>query len=640
MASIEELRNARLVKINKLKDIGMNPYPGSVIRDFSVSEVKEKFEELSANELKQISIAGRVMVVRGQGSILFVVLQDSTGKFQAVLKKDELDEKVFNLFIDTVDNGDFITVSGTLFVTQRGEQSILIKDWKMATKALLPLPDKWHGLQDIEETYRKRYLDMIMDKEVSDRFIVRAKIIKAIREFFDDKNFIEVETPILQNQAGGAMAETFNTHLNDYDMDMVLRISLELEHKIIMAGGFERIYEIGKNFRNEGSDPTHMQEFSMIEWYAAYESLDTNIRWTEELIKEIALKVIGKTSFVVYDNEGKSVEVDLDGVWTKVTFASLLKENAGIDLEKISEEDLRKEAIKWGVKVPEVNKLGRGNLLDKIYKKSCREKIINPTFVTNFPGDLKPLAQQNSDGTAQVCQLIIAGAEITNQYAELVDPIKQRELLVSQSEAKGKGDEEAMEVDERFLEAMEHGMPPMTGFGMGIDRLVAILTEQKNLRDTVFFPIMKPREDNKESKKKETMIAVAVLNTGINLLPWQELNTVAHLNAAFGARVGKNLFYQDTIESKDNQKIKLNIKNAIMIKKINSSDKLKSIALNAKESELEVDEFTREMIETTNDKKVIEITSSKNFKDIEYLGVLIYGPKDKVDKITSDLEIY
>lgn len=495
MASIEELRNARIKKIELLKDAGMNPYASFVCRDYSIKEVKNYFDKLVSTSIeKNISIAGRVMIVRGAGGILFVVLQDGDERFQAVLKKDELDEKVFNLFVDTIDNGDFISVTGSLFVTQRGEQSILIKDWQMATKSILPLPDKWHGLQDIEETYRKRYLDILMDKEVYNRFVTRSKIIKAIREFLDKKNFLEIETPILQNQAGGAMAKTFDTHHNDYDMPMVLRIALELEHKMLMVGGYERVYEIGKTFRNEGSDPTHLQEFTMLEWYAAYETLDTNMKWTEELLKSLALDVVGKTVFKVYDNDGNFVDVDLDTEWQRITFKELLIKDAGIDIETIGLEEARKEALKWGVKEEEVKRLGRGNLLDKIYKKCSRDKIINPTFVTDFPGDLKPLAQQNENGTSKVCQLIIAGAEITNQYAELVDPNIQRELLVSQSKAKKGGDEEAMEVSESFITAMEHGMPPMTGFGMGIDRLVAILTEQKNIRDVIFFPIMKPRE--------------------------------------------------------------------------------------------------------------------------------------------------
>ena len=495
MASIEELRDARLTKINKLKEAGMNPYPSFVSRDYSIKEVKNSFDKLATpSEKNNISIAGRVMVVRGQGSILFIVLQDGDERFQAVLKKDELEEKVFNLFVDTIDNGDFISVTGSLFVTQRGEQSILIKDWQMATKALLPLPDKWHGLQDVEETYRKRYLDILMDKEVYNRFIIRAKVIKYIRNYFDNKNFLEVETPILQREAGGAMAKTFNTHHNDYDIDMVLRIALELEHKMLMVGGYERVYEIGKNFRNEGSDPTHLQEFTMLEWYAAYETLDTNMKWTEEMIKGIAKDLVGKTVFKVYDNDGNAVDVNLDMDWTRITFGELLMKDANINIETITLEDARTEALKWGVKIDEVKKLGRGNLLDKIYKKCSRNKIINPTFITDFPGDLKPLAQQNENGTSKVCQLIIAGAEITNQYAELVDPSIQRELLMAQSKAKKGGDEEAMEISEGFITAMEHGMPPMTGFGMGIDRLVAILTEQKNLRDVIFFPIMKPKE--------------------------------------------------------------------------------------------------------------------------------------------------
>jgi lysyl-tRNA synthetase class 2 len=289
------------------------------------------------------------------------------------------------------------------------------------------------------------------------------------------------------------MAKTFSTHHNDYDMDMVLRISLELEHKMLMVGGYERVYEIGKNFRNEGSDPTHLQEFTMMEWYAAYQTLETNMKWTEELIKSIATELMGKNIFKVYDNNGDGVDVDLCQEWPRITFGELLKKDAGIDIEGITLEQVRVEAIKWGVKDEDVKKLGKGNLLDKIYKKSSRDKIINPTFVIDYPGDLKPLAQQNENGTAKVCQLIIAGAEITNSYAELVNPIIQRELLISQSKAKEGGDEEAMVVNEGFLTAMEHGMPPMTGFGMGIDRLVTIFTEQKNLRDVIFFPTMRPR---------------------------------------------------------------------------------------------------------------------------------------------------
>lgn len=493
MASIEELRNARLQKIEKLKESGMLPHPISVSRSHSIYFIKNNFEELESSK-KEVSLAGRVIITRGQGFILFVVIQEGMDRFQLVLKKDEIEENAFNLFVDTVDNGDFISATGQLFTTSRGEKSLLIKSWQMASKALLPLPDKWHGLQDIEEIYRKRYLDLIMDSETHNRFILRSKIIQYIRKFFDKKDFLEVETPILQNQAGGAMAKVFKTHHNDYDIDMVLRISLELEHKLIMAGGYKGVYEIGKAFRNEGSDPTHMQEFTLMEWYSAYDTLETNMKWTEELIKGIAKDLFSKTNFVVYDNDGNGISVDLGNDWPRVTFESLLKENASIDIKNISLNELKEEALKWGVKKEEVDKLGRGNLLDKIYKKCARGKIINPTFVMDFPGDLKPLAEQNEDGTARVCQLIIAGAEITNQYAELVDPIKQRELLISQAKAKEKGDEEAMEVDERFLEAMEHGMPPMTGFGMGIDRLVAILTEQKNLRDVVFFPVMKPKE--------------------------------------------------------------------------------------------------------------------------------------------------
>ena len=496
MASIEELRSVRLEKISLLRNAGMDPYPSSVPRTHTILGVKNSFASLTIeSESKNISIAGRVIVIRGQGSILFVVLQDGDARLQAVLKKEDIDEASFNLFTSTVDNGDFISVTGPLFTTQRGEQSILIKSWVMASKALLPLPDKFHGLQDIEETYRKRYLDLVMNHEVYNRFITRSKIISAIKEFLNAKGFLEIETPILQNQAGGAMAKVFDTHHNDFDIPMVLRIAVELDHKILMSAGYERIYEIGKMFRNEGSDPTHIQEFTMLEWYAAYQTLETNIAWTEELIRSLAQDVIGKSVYTVYDKEGNQTEVNFSGAWPKVSFKDLVREHAGIDVTTITVEDARVEACKWGMSEEEASRTSRGNLLDHIYKKSARGKIIHPTFVMDFPGDLKPLAQQNEDGTARVAQLIIAGAEITNQYAELVDPVIQRALLTAQAHAKKGGDEETMDIDDRFLTAMEHGMPPMTGFGMGLDRLVAILTEQKNLRDVIFFPIMKPKNN-------------------------------------------------------------------------------------------------------------------------------------------------
>ncbi len=495
MSTLRELRNVRLKKIELLKEAGMEAYPVSVPFDYSVSEVKNKFSELKDSlGDKDVSTAGRVMIIRGQGSILFVVLQSGGSRFQAVLKKEEISNDLFDLFKNCVDCGDYIGVTGSIFVTARGEESILIKDWIMGSKALLPMPDKWCGLQDQEEIRRKKYLDILTNEETYERFEVRFKVIQAIRKYLDDKGFMEIETPILQNQAGGAMARVFETHHNDYDMPMVLRIALELDHKKVMVGGYERVYEIGKNFRNEGSDPTHLQEFTMIEWYAAYQTLETSMMWTEELIRSLAENIMQKNVFSVYNREGKEVKVDFSGAWPRISFADLLKENANINIKTISLEEAREEAIKWGMKKEEAEKTGRGNLLDFIYKKSSRPKIINPTFVIDFPGELKPLAQQDEENkTARVAQLIIGGAEITNQYAELVNPLVQRDLLTVQAKAKEEGDEEAMEIDEDFLTAMEHGMPPMTGFGMGIDRLVAILTEQKNLRDVIFFPITQPK---------------------------------------------------------------------------------------------------------------------------------------------------
>lgn len=491
MASLQELRAIRLEKIEKIEAAGMSAFPTEITRDLNLAEVNKSFEELLGQEK---TLAGRVTAIRGAGAIMFIAFTDGTGEFQAVLKKDETPEELMDLFKNVVDMGDFIQFTGEFFVTKRGANSLLVKSWQMAGKTLLPMPDKHAGLQDKDEIYRKRYLDLMSNEDSFKRFKLRSDVIKAIRNYFDTKDFMEIETPILQNQAGGAMARTFNTFHNDLQMDMVLRISLELEHKMLMAGGYSRIYEIGKNFRNEGSDPTHIQEFTMMEWYAAYETLEQNMDWTEGLLKHLAKDIVGETEFTVYDDNGNETKVDFAGEWKRVRFPDLLKENANLDIETASRDEVEAKACEWGMDAEEISKTGTANLLDFIYKKSSRNKIVHPTFVMDYPGDLKPLAQQNDDGTAKVTQLIIAGAEITNQYAELVNPLRQRELLEAQSAAKEAGDDEAMDIDERFITAMEHGMPPMTGFGMGIDRLMAIFTNQKNIRDVIFFPIMREKE--------------------------------------------------------------------------------------------------------------------------------------------------
>jgi lysyl-tRNA synthetase class 2 len=495
MSREDEIRKLRIGKIERLKNVGIEAYvdPGSVKQDLTLKEANDSFEKLERDNNEK-TIVGRILVKRGAGKIAFAKITDGTDMFQVVLKIDLLEKEKMRIFEKLFDMGDFAEFTGTFFTTERGQKSLLVKSFRMLTKSLLPLPEKWHGLQDKEEKYRKRYLDVISDESAFNRFKLRAQIIKEIRSILDNEGFLEVETPILQNQASGAMAKTFNTHHNDFDADMVLRISLEAEHKMIMAGGYPSVYEIGKAFRNEGSDPTHMQEFTMIEWYKAYKGLDYNMELTERMLKAIAEKVIGKTKFSIENYAGEITEIDFGKKWDVLEFNDLLKEYASIDPENVSLDELKAKAIELGENEHDANKMLRGNLLDSIWKKSARRKIVNPTWVIHYPGILKPLAIQNEDGTAEVAQPVIAGFELSNHYAELVNPLKQRELLDAQVKAKASGDEEAMDMNNEFIEAMEYGMPPMTGTGIGIDRLVGIFTEQSNLRDTIFFPIMKNKD--------------------------------------------------------------------------------------------------------------------------------------------------
>ncbi len=631
MASLEELRSVRLEKLKLLKDFGMNAYPAKTDMDFTISDIVKDFVDLKEKN-KEVKIVGRIMSIRGQGAIIFVSLFDGTGKFQAVFKKDEIEESLFNLFTDAIDMGDFIQVAGTLFTTERGQDSILVNSWTVLTKSLAPIPSEHFGIEDPDERFRKRYLDILLNGELREVFEKKAKFWEATRDFLKNRNFLEVETPTLEVTTGGAEARPFITHHNDYDMPVYLRISVgELWQKRLMASGMPRTFEIGRVYRNEGSSPEHLQEFTNMEFYASYMDYREGMKLTEEMLKEVAFKTFGTYEFTI-----KDFEVNLNVEWPVIEYVPYVLEKTGINVLETSEDEMKKKLDELGVSYEGEN---RERLMDTLWKY-CRKQIGGPTWLIHHPKLVSPLAKACVDDNRIVerCQLILGGAEVFNGFSELNDPIDQRERFEVQKKLIDAGDDEAMMPDWEFVEMQEYGMPPAFGFAYG-DRLFAFLVN-KPIRETQLFPLMKPKEIV-ASKKKETMVAIAVVNTGVGLVKWQEMNTVAHLTAAFGARVGKGeLMTKNTITSKDSQEINLNIKNAILIKNTDSVEELRALVVDAKKAGLEVDEFTREMLETTNDKKITEITASKNFDEIEYLGVLVYGPKESVDKLTSEFSLF
>jgi lysyl-tRNA synthetase class 2 len=484
MASLEELRAVRVAKLEKLRSIGIDPYPAKVARDASLADVKGDFARYESSEAT-FSVAGRVMAVRGQGAILFVVLDDGTERLQCVFKKDEMDEAVFVLFGETVDIGDFISVNGTAFVTQRGEQSVLAKTWTMASKSLLPLPEKWHGIEDEDERLRKRYLDMAMNSEMREMFRKKSEFWRAVRDFMHDRGFLEMETPTLETTTGGAEARPFLTHHNDYDLDVFLRISVgELWQKRLMAGGFPKTFEIGRVYRNEGTSPEHAQEFTNLEFYWAYADDADGRDLVRDLYRHIATRVFGTTKFTT-----RGHEFDLADEWREVDYLTEIKDRTGIDVLTSSEDEMKAKLAELGVKYDGEN---RERLADTLWKY-CRKSISGPAFLVNHPKLVAPLAKANADGTSvRMFQPLIAGSELGRGYSELNDPIDQRERFELQQTLIDRGDDEAMMADWEFVEMLEHGMPPVCGFGFG-ERLFAFFMD-KPLRETQTFPLVRPKQ--------------------------------------------------------------------------------------------------------------------------------------------------
>jgi lysyl-tRNA synthetase class 2 len=480
-----DLIRVRREKLLDLQGQGKDPFQKTVYHVTAhAKEINEQFDQF---EGKTVSVAGRIMSKRDMGKAGFIDVLDRSGRIQSYVRKDHLGDESYALF-KKYDIGDIVGIKGEVFRTQKGQISIKADEVELLSKSLLPLPEKFHGLKDTDLRYRQRYVDLIVNPEVRDVFVKRSQIIKEVRNYLDDQAFIEVETPILQTVAGGAAARPFNTHHNTLDLDMHLRISLELYLKRLIVGGFERVYEIGRVFRNEGMDVRHNPEFTLLELYQAYTDFHGMMDLTEDMIKYLAKKVTGSLQ-VPYGDE----IIDLEKPFRRITMVEAVKEYSGVDFDAIADTaSAKKIAKEHGIEFEDRHE--KGDILNLFFEEYVEEHLVQPTFVMEHPLEISPLAKKKPDDPLHTerFELFITRREFANAFSELNDPIDQRERFVRQVELKNQGDDEASDMDEDFLTALEYGMPPTGGMGMGIDRLVMFLTNSESIRDVLLFPTMKP----------------------------------------------------------------------------------------------------------------------------------------------------
>lgn len=507
---LSEQEIIRREKLSKLKELGINPYPANLYPvDTTSKQVEENYQEG-----KEVVVAGRLMSVRIQGKASFASLQDSEGRVQLYFNRDEIcpgeDKTLYNeVFKKLLDLGDFIGVEGTLFTTQVGEKTILVKNFILLSKVLRPLPmpkvdadgNVYDAFTDPEMRYRMRYVDMVVNPHVKEVFLKRTKLFNAMRQFFNDAGYLEVETPVLQSIPGGASARPFITHHNALDIPLYMRIANELYLKRLIVGGFDGVYEFSKNFRNEGMDRTHNPEFTAMEIYVAYKDYHWMMDFTEKLLEHCAKAVKGTTKATF----GK-YEVDFKAPYPRVTMTDAIKQFTGFDITGKSEDELREFAKSIGIEVNET--MGKGKLIDEIFGEKCEGNFIQPTFITDYPKEMSPLTKEHRDNPAltERFELMVCGKEIANAYSELNDPIDQRERFEEQLKLSEKGDDEAMFIDQDFLRALEYGMPPTSGLGIGMDRLIMFLTNNESIQEVLFFPQMKPEKKAVELSDDEKIV--------------------------------------------------------------------------------------------------------------------------------------
>ncbi|MET1013241.1 MAG: lysine--tRNA ligase [Paenisporosarcina sp.] len=496
MSHLDELNDQLLVRRQKMTSIsesGLDPFGGRFERTHLSEEVRSEFDAISKEDLEEqgheVTIAGRIMTKRGKGKAGFAHLQDFSGQIQIYVRKDAIGEEAYHLF-DTADLGDIVGIKGTVFRTQVGELSVKAKEFTFLTKALRPMPEKFHGLKDVEQRYRQRYLDLMTSDESKQTFITRSRIIQSIRRYLDGEGFLEVETPLMHSIAGGASARPFITHHNALDMTLYMRIAIELHLKRLIVGGLEKVYEIGRVFRNEGISTRHNPEFTMLELYEAYADYRDIMALTENVISHVAQDVLGTTK-VMYGED----EIDLSPGWKRLHMADAVKEATGVDFwAQVTKEQAHALAKEHGVDVKPTMEVG--HILNEFFEQKVEETLVQPTFVYGHPVEISPLAKKNpEDGRfTDRFELFIVRREHANAFTELNDPIDQRQRFEAQLVEKEEGNDEAHEMDDDFIEALEYGMPPTGGLGIGIDRLIMLLTNSPSIRDVLLFPQMRHRD--------------------------------------------------------------------------------------------------------------------------------------------------
>lgn len=490
-----EQERVRIEKLKKIVELGIDPYPRKFERTHSVSDIRENFESKSGEELEKETISvktsGRIMTVREMGGASFFHISDGKSKLQCYLKRDMISEKEWQLF-DLLDIGDIVGVSGKLFRTKTGELTVLLESLTFLCKSFRPLPEKWHGLQDVEIRFRERYLDLMVNSEVRKIFDARSQLVKEIRRFFDERGYFEVETPMMHVIPGGALAKPFKTYHNALDLELYLRIAPELYLKRLLVGGYEKIYEINRNFRNEGISFEHNPEFTMLEFYEAYKDYNDFMDLTEELLHRLAKKILGKEEIEFNQNI-----IFLKRPFKRIKYKDSLRDFIGLSLETINNpEELIKKAKEICPKEKAEKITNYGKALDALFDEFVKPNLIQPTFVINFPKEISPLAKSKPENPDEVerFELIIGGMEVANAFSELNDPFDQRERFEKQVELAGRGDEEAHRIDEDFLKALEYGMPPTAGEGIGIDRLTMLFTNKRSIKEVILFPLLRPRD--------------------------------------------------------------------------------------------------------------------------------------------------